>query len=100
VLAIEVADEDGHGRGEEGLEEGRVEVDDGEDPVERVDNHPDDLKDQIEVLPVPADDNHVVLGQDIVDNLYNLQQTISLNGSLYAVELVGNVVVLIRIDEL
>lgn len=45
--SVEMPDEDGQRRAQEGLEEGSVEVDDRKDPVERVDNNSDEFEDLI-----------------------------------------------------
>lgn len=45
--SVQVPDEDGDRRVQEGLEEGGVEIDDGEDPVKWIDDDSDDFKDLI-----------------------------------------------------
>ena len=54
------------GRAEEGLEEGRVEVDNREDPVERIYYVPDNFEHSIELFPVFTDNYHAMFCQDIV----------------------------------
>lgn len=96
---MEVSDEYGERGGEEGFEEGGVEVDDGEDPVEGIDDDSEYLKDEIEVFPVPTDNDHAVLCEGIVYDLYHFDQTKLLNAVLDAPELVRNKVVFAGIDQ-
>jgi len=56
----------GQRRAEEGLEEGRIEVNNGENPVEGVYDVSNDFKGSVQLLSVPADYYYTVLCQDVM----------------------------------
>lgn len=97
--SVQVPDEDGDRRVQEGLEEGGVEIDDGEDPVKWIDDDSDDFKDLIQCLPTFADNYCAVFSQHVVEYLDNFEEAILLNYLLDGVELVGDIVVFGGVDE-
>jgi CRISPR/Cas system CSM-associated protein Csm5 (group 7 of RAMP superfamily) len=98
-FVFDVSDEDGERGVEEWFEEGRVKVDDGEDPVERVDDVSDDFEYLIEFLSVPADNNHTLLCQYIMQQFCKFESPESRNQSFNMAELIRNEAVLVRIDQ-
>ena len=89
-----MADDDGQRRAEEGLEELRVEVDDRKDPVEWVENTSNDLEELVEVLPGFADNDYVLLGERIVEDLDEFEEIEAVDKAFDVAELIRNVIAL------
>lgn len=66
-IVLDVSDQNGERRVEEGLEEIWVEVDDGEYPVEGVYYGSYYFKDLVQFLSVFADNNATLFGEDVVN---------------------------------
>ena len=94
LAVLDVADDDGQRRTEKGLEELRVEVDDRKDPVEWVENTSNDLEELVEVLPGFADNDYVLLGERIVEDLDEFEEIEAVDKAFDVAELIRNVIAL------
>lgn len=94
LAVFDVADDDGQRRAEEGFEELRVEVDDRKDPVEWVENTSNDLEELVEVLPGFADNDYVLLGERIVEDLDEFEEIEAVDKAFDVAELIRNVIAL------
>ncbi len=54
----------------------RVAIDYGEDPIKGFNDQPDDLKDLIEMFTAEGNDHELLLGENIMQNLANLEEVI------------------------
>lgn len=89
-----MADDDWQRRTKEGLEELRVKVNDREDPVEWVENASYDLKELVEVFPVFADNNYMLFGERIVEDLDEFEEIETVDKALDVAELIRYVIAL------
>ena len=94
-----MANDDGQGRAEKGLEELRVEVNYREDPVEWVENASYYLEKLVEVFPVLADNDNMLFGKRIMEDLDEFEEIKPVNKALDVAELIRYVVALAVIHQ-